>query len=60
MKSKFRGFGRVLNPLFFLIRYLQILRSLSQELLQRIHNGQIMSKNLEETTDLNDVKIFLY
>ena len=44
--------------LYVEIRYSQILRSLSQELLQRIHNGQIMAENLEETTDLNDVEIF--
>ncbi|CAF4625603.1 unnamed protein product, partial [Rotaria sp. Silwood2] len=34
--------------------YSQILRSLSQELVQRIHNGQTIIKTLEETTDLND------
>ncbi|CAF2571220.1 unnamed protein product [Rotaria sp. Silwood2] len=35
-------------------KYSQILRSLSQELVQRIHNGQTIIKTLEETTDLND------
>lgn len=40
-----------------LIRYSQVLRSLAQELLQRIHNGQIMAGNLEETTDLDDVRM---
>ncbi len=39
------------------IRYAQILRSLSQELLQRIHHGQTIVENLEDTTDLNDVKL---
>ncbi|CAF1422636.1 unnamed protein product [Adineta ricciae] len=35
-------------------KYAQILRSLSQELLQRVHHGQMQAKSLEETTDLND------
>ncbi|CAF1378603.1 unnamed protein product [Rotaria sordida] len=35
-------------------KYSEILCSLSQELIQRIHNGQTVTKNLEETTDLND------
>ena len=39
------------------VRYVQILRSLSQELLQRIHHAQSTAENLEETTDLNDVNI---
>ncbi|CAF3839066.1 unnamed protein product [Rotaria magnacalcarata] len=36
------------------VRYSQVLSSLSQELIQRIHNGQSIINNLEETTDLND------
>ncbi|UJR28072.1 hypothetical protein I4U23_009328 [Adineta vaga] len=35
-------------------KYTQILRTLSQELLQRIHNGQTHAESLEETADLND------
>lgn len=34
--------------------YSQVIRSLIQELLNRIHYGQIMAEKLEETTDLND------
>ena len=39
--------------------YSQVIRSLIQELLNRIHYGQIMAEKLEETTDLNDVNLFL-
>ncbi len=45
--------------LIFKFRYAQILRSLSQEVLQCIHNGHTIAENLEETTDLNDVHISL-
>ncbi|CAF3832724.1 unnamed protein product [Adineta steineri] len=46
--------NRLLNKESSFEKYSQILRSLSQELLQRIHNAQTMAENLEETTDLND------
>ncbi|CAF0783628.1 unnamed protein product [Adineta steineri] len=46
--------NRLLNKESSFEKYSQILRSLSQELLQRIHTAQIMAENLEETTDLND------
>ena len=42
----------------FTIRYSQILRSLSQDLLQRIQQGHSIAENLEETTDLTDVNSF--
>ncbi|CAF0787699.1 unnamed protein product [Adineta steineri] len=46
--------NRLLNKESSFEKYSQILRSLSQELLQRIHTAQTMAENLEETTDLND------
>jgi N-glycosylase/DNA lyase len=57
---KSKNENRLINKDNSFEKYLQILRSLSQELLQRIHNGQTMAKNLEETNDLNDVYIYIY
>ncbi|CAF1953376.1 unnamed protein product [Rotaria magnacalcarata] len=45
---------RIMNKENSLEKYSQVLSSLSQELIQRIHNGQSIINNLEETTDLND------
>jgi hypothetical protein len=61
LKSKLFHFLYSLNQTFLIckFRYAQILRSLSQEVLQRIHNGHTIAENLEETTDLNDVHILL-
>ncbi|CAF3451307.1 unnamed protein product [Rotaria socialis] len=45
---------RIMNKENSLEKYSQVLSSLSQELIHRIHNGQTIINNLEETTDLND------